>query len=468
VVGGGLAGLAAAASLALRNVSVTLLESRPRWGGRASSFVDQTTGEQIDNCQHVSLGCCTNFQYLMRILSLEQFLRRESQLWFVGHDNEISSFRAWASLPAPLHLLPSFVGLKFLTWRDKYRLAWGLRALAQARPSPACDAEPFSEWLVRHRQTPNTIERFWHVVLVSALSETLDRIDVGHARKVFVDSFLRNHAGWEVWIPTVPLSDLYGDRLIQGLQRAGVKSRLQSGTSHVLLESGRAAGVELRSGEQIRAEHVILAVPHHLVSSLLPASQGELPELANLGRLEDAPISSVHLWFDQTVVPLPHATLIGRLSQWVFNRGLIHLAAEQSVATSAAPRHYIQVVISASRDIAQRSQAEVVSQVVAELADIWPSIRAAKLVHSRVVTEHRATLSVVPGVDHWRPIQQSSIPNVQYAGDWTQTGWPSTMEGAVRSGFLAAENVLKQLGRPEQIVQPDLPTASLSRVLFGI
>jgi uncharacterized protein with NAD-binding domain and iron-sulfur cluster len=254
-----------------------------------------------------------------------------------------------------------------------------------------------------------------------------------------------------------------------------------------------ATGVELRSGAIVAADHVILAVPQHLALSLLPEAWQSAPQFAGISRLETAPISSVHLWFDRPITDLRHAVFVSRLSQWIFNRSAIAGTASQIPQRTASPDPpcpplrrggeseakseirnpkseivYYQVVISASRDVLARANDETIKAVVDELAEIWPVVRTARLIHSRLVTEHKAVVSMLPGVDRLRPAQQSPIGNLQLAGDWTQTGWPGTMEGAVRSGYLAAENVLAQCGRPEGLVQPDLPRALLSKVLFGL
>jgi squalene-associated FAD-dependent desaturase len=504
IVGGGLAGLAASVRLAGQpGINVTLCESRPRWGGRASSFVDQTTGEVIDNCQHVALGCCTNFRHFCETVGIAEFFRRETELTFIDAAGRPSKMAA-SPLPAPLHLAPALARFGFLTWMDKYRLGLGLRALARTQRRD-CAGMSFLEWLKRHRQTPATIERFWHVVLVSALSETLDRIDVWHARKVFVDAFIANRTGWEVWVPTVPLDDLYGSRLAEWLSARNVSLRLQSGIRQVAIDGSnrlaielgaatrpepRATGVELRTGELMTADEIIVAVPQNLVLSLLPAEWQAHPDLGGINRLETAPISSVHLWFDRPITELRHATFVDKQIQWLFNRSAIHVdravaraspagaSVQQTGAGEAqsealppdslSAHYYYQIVISASRDVLERDQNATIQSVVDELASVWPIVRDVRLVHSRLVTEHKAVVSMLPGVDDLRPRQQSPISNLQLAGDWTQTGWPGTMEGAVRSGYLAAENVLRRCGVPEVLVQPDLPVSRLSKLLFGL
>jgi squalene-associated FAD-dependent desaturase len=488
-----LAGLAAAVALAERGVPVTLLESRNRLGGRASSFVDQETGETIDNCQHVSLGCCTNLQHFCRTVGTDRLFRTERELTFIGPDGSISRFTgSW--LPAPLHLYPAFRRLRYLSHADRAALARGLRALARS-DATALNGEAFDAWLRRHGQGEKLRTDVWQVVLVSALSESLDRIDVAHARKVFVDAFLAHRRGWEVRIPTVPLDELYGPPVLDWLSRHGAAVRLQASVRDVELSDGRAAAVRLRDGERIAGAQVVLAVPQHRVLTLLPQPLQNHADLSGIARLESAPISSVHLWFDRPIMDLPHAVLVGRLSQWVFNRTLLQgsraegqgsresrvesresrareamIAAPSQLSTldSQLPTHSYQVVISASRALSTMTPDEVIAAVVRELASIWPATAAANVRHARLVTEHRAVFSVTPGVDAFRPPQQTSVDNLHLAGDWTRTGWPGTMEGAVRSGYLAAESVLRRLGRAARVLQPDLPVAPLARWLLGI
>jgi squalene-associated FAD-dependent desaturase len=274
VIGGGLAGLAAAAALGERGTSVMLLESRSRLGGRASSFHDKESGTRIDNCQHVSMGCCTNFRHFCDTVGVADLLRTERELYFVGPDATINRFAA-GRLPAPLHLFSAFRKLSYLSKQEGQALSRGLRALARVQPAET-NGQTFAEWLRAHEQTPEIMERFWHVVLVSALSESLDRIDVGHARKVFVDAFLANRGGWEVQIPTTSLDDLYGTKLTGWLAARHVKVRLRAGVQRMKMEGSRVAAVELRDGERIDAKHFIVAVPHYLSLPLLPCPLKQL------------------------------------------------------------------------------------------------------------------------------------------------------------------------------------------------
>ncbi len=438
IVGGGLAGLAAATALAPRGYRVTIIESRPRLGGRASSFSDPTTGQLVDACQHVSMGCCTNFAHLCEMLGVGHFLEPQRTLWFQTPDRRVSLFRAdpW---PAPFHLGRALAGAHYLSATDKLRIGWGLLCLR--RESPDADP-PLLPWLHAHRQNARTIDRFWGVVLTSALNETVERVGLKYARKVFVDGFMGHRDGFTVQLPTVPLGRLYGDELRGLLKTHSVEVRENCGVKCVrtppVAATGGLWGLTLREGATLSGERILLTVPFDRVLDLLPEELAVQPFFARIGKLTPSPITSVHLWFDRDLTPLPHVVLVDCLGQWVFNRG----------------GGYVQVVVSASRPLKSQGREKIQDEIVAELRRLYPS--DAKLLRAKVVTEHTATFSAVPGVDAFRPPQATPVPGLFLAGDWTQTGWPATMEGAVRSGYLAAEAILAADGRLESLVQPDL------------
>lgn len=427
IVGAGLAGLAAAQALAERGKQVTILESRNRLGGRAGSFTDASTGQMLDACQHVSMGCCTEFARFCQKVEIASFLQPQPTLYFMTPDRRVSCFEG-DRLPAPLHLARSFLLAHFLTLNEKARIGWGLLRLA--RTSPDADP-PFLDWLNENAQTPQTIERFWSLVLTSALNETPDRIGLRYARKVFLDGFLRDRRGFEVEVPTVPLGRLYGHELLGWLEGHGVRLLLNCGVRRLEVNEGRVERVVTREGEAFHAETYVSAVPFDRLLALLPAEIIEQERyFADLKRLETSPISSVHLWYDRPVSELPHVVLVNCIGQWIFNRGVTEVG-----------EHYLQVVVSAARQFRGLGHEEVQRRVIEEMARLFPAATPAAVLRARVVTEHAATFSAVPGVDRWRPSQQSPIDNLFVAGDWTATGWPATMEGAVRSGYLAADAI---------------------------
>jgi squalene-associated FAD-dependent desaturase len=461
IVGGGLAGLAAAAALTGRGLRLTLVESRPRLGGRASSFLDPATGEYVDNCQHVSMSCCTNLTDFCRRVGTADLFRREPEIVFLGPDGRLSTLRSgW--LPAPFHLAISFLQAHYLTWSDKRRVAYGLACLRLARGDRP--GESFATWLLEHGQTVRTISLFWATVLVSALNERLDQMDVSHARKVFLDGFLRDRHGYQMEIPLVPLGELYGTRLEDWLEAQKVEVRLTSGVRAIEIdEEGGVTGVVLRSGETIAADFVVAAVPFDRIDALFSeAARQRLPGLEEAKSLTPSPITGVHLWFDRPICPVAHVVTVGRLIQWVFN----HTALQGRAAPDGGGQ-YLQLVISASYDLLALDKAAIRDAVLQELGEIWPATREAKLLRWWVVTEHGATFGVRPGVDAHRPPQRTPVDGLFFAGDWTATGWPATMEGAVRSGYRAAEGILEDLSRPTRLICPELWLGPLARMFLG-
>ncbi len=284
IIGGGLAGLATAAALVGRGLRITLIESRPRLGGRASSFLDPATGEPVDNCQHVSMVCCTNLADFCRRVGTNGLFRREREVVFLSPEGQVSRLHAGA-LPAPFHLAGSFLRASYLSPSEKFRVAYGLACLPSRRGDRP--GEPFAEWLLRHGQTVRTINRYWATVLVSALNERLEQMDVGHARKVFLDGFLKNREGFQIEVPLVPLGELYGTRLEAWLREHEVTVRLTTGVRMVDVDAeGGLTGVTLRSGGTIDADFVVVAVPFDRVLGLFPGDlAARLPGLAGLEAL---------------------------------------------------------------------------------------------------------------------------------------------------------------------------------------
>jgi squalene-associated FAD-dependent desaturase len=478
IVGGGLAGLATASALVDRGLRITIVESRPRLGGRASSFTDPTTGEFVDNCQHVSMACCTNLAKFCRRVGIDSMFRRERELLFLGTDGRVSRFRTGIG-PAPFHLAGSFLAATFLSLGDKLRVAYGLTYLATARDDRP--GESFADWLLRHRQSLRAINLFWAPVLVSALNERLEQMDVGHARKVFLDGFLRNRTGFQPEIPLVPLGELYGTRLESWLRDHDVAVRLTTGVRTISVDDdGAACGIVLRSSETIAADFIVLAVPFDRMAGLIPQTiRDRLPSIAQLDDLCSSPITGIHLWFDRPVCPFDHVVTPGRLIQWVFNHTAIQGRAVPPATTapqaltadtgdgSHGEGQYLQLVISASYDLLELDKVAIRDAVLADLAELWPAARSAQLLKWWVVTEHGATFAVRPGVERLRPPQRTAIDGLFLAGDWTDTGWPATMEGAVRSGYLAAQGIMSVLDRPTRLIEPGMKPGLLAGWLFG-
>jgi squalene-associated FAD-dependent desaturase len=454
IIGGGLAGLAAGCALAEAGVQATLFERRPYVGGRASSYEHPGTGEVIDNCQHVLLGCCTNLVQFYDRLGVSGKIRWFDELTFIEPGGRASSLRP-SFLPAPLHAAPSFLKAKYLSLRDKVAIA---RAFARMLGDLPDDSdENFLAWLQRQGQTQNAVERLWKPVLVSALNEDLDRVSVRYAAQVFRESFLKSAAAGRMGLPIVPLSELYASA-IEYIRARGGQVLLR--TSVAAVNSG-ADGVSLAiNSEEQRFDAAVLAVPFQTAASLLPADPSSEPLKRELEHFVPSPITGIHLWFDREITPLPHAVLLDRTIQWMFQKSKF-----QDPGRREGNGSYMELVVSSSKSLVQKSREEILELALKELTEFFPGVREARTTKSTVVKEIYATYSIAPGLDQYRPTTRSAWPRLFLAGDWTATGWPATMEGAVRSGYLAAEAVMQFAGQDRSFLVADLPATGLMKML---
>ncbi|HYR41632.1 MAG TPA: hydroxysqualene dehydroxylase HpnE, partial [Terriglobia bacterium] len=430
VAGGGLAGLAASVALADNGIRVTLLEKNPRLGGRATSY-RLSTGEYIDNCQHVTLRCCTNLEDFYRRTGVADKIHYYDQLVFSDSKRRRGHIKP-SRLPAPFHLALSFAAFPLLSFQDKYSIARAMLRILRGGGNPQIsNGITMLEWLRREKQTPAAIDRFWRVVLVSALNEDLDRTEANYGVLVFWKAFLSNPAAFGMGVPAVPLADLYAT-CSERIERNGGDVRTRCSVAEVCVSGDSAVRVLLEGGGEVCGDYYVLAVPFDRLPKLLPAEIRGTSVFANLANLCVSPITGVHMWFDQPVMSEPFLTTVDQTIQWIFNR----------------TGQYVQIVISASRALSNRSQQEIVEICRRELDDLLPAAGKARLLRAVVIRESAATFSPAPGCDRWRPSQQTSIRNLFLAVDWTRTGWPATMESAVRSGYQAAEAILSMDGSP--------------------
>jgi squalene-associated FAD-dependent desaturase len=459
VVGGGLAGLAAGVALADHGLRVSLLEKNPRLGGRATSY-QLPTGEYIDNCQHVTLRCCTNLEDFYRRAGVLNCIRYYDDLFFADSKGGRAVIHP-SRLPAPFHLLLSFAKFRFLSLQGKYSIGRALLQILRTGGAPPDKAMTMLDWLRNQKQPDAAIDRFWRVVLVSALNEDLDRMDAGYAIMVFWKAFLSSRAAFGVGVPQVPLADLYG-QCSGAIERNGGEVRARCTVSELCLSGGKAAGVRIEGGGTVTGDYVVLALPFNRLLRILPAEIRGDGAFANLTNLSVSPITSVHMWFDRTVMTEPFLTSVDHTVQWIFNKtGL-------TAAGGGREGQYLQIVISASHRLSDHSQQDIVDMCTCELRDLLPATIDARLKRAIVIREADATFSPVPGCDRWRPPAVTSIHNLFLAGDWTQTHWPATMESAVRSGYTAAEAILARESLPPRLLQPDLEVTGLVRYLSRV
>jgi squalene-associated FAD-dependent desaturase len=462
VIGGGLAGLASGIALAEAGWRVRLFEQRPYLGGRATSYV-LPDGEHVDNCQHVTFGCCTNLEDFYKRVGSAGKIKFFDRLLLIDPQGRQGTMQA-GIFPAPFHLTGSFATFAPLNLRDKLSIGRALLAILWAKGKPG-DLEQdggisMLEWLRRRHQTPRAISRFWRVVLVSALSEELDRIDARYGVDVFWKAVLSNRTGYRMGVPAVPLAQLYDSCKVE-LERRGGEVVLRAPVRELKIEKGALQGVRFDEGREETADAYVLAVPHTMLMELLPESVSQNDAaFGNLAKIKVAPITGVHLWFDRPVMDEPYMTLLDTTTQWIFNKTSLY-GNVNGTEKSASSGQYLQLVISASYDLLPKPRQEIIDLCLKEVRHALPAARDAQLVKATVIKEAAATFSPEPGVDRWRPKQETSIRGLYLAGDWTDTGWPATMEGAVRSGYLAAEAILRVAGTPQRFLQPDLPPDGL-------
>jgi len=452
IIGGGLAGLAAAVQLCQQNFAVTLLESRRQLGGRAGSFTLPDTGEDIDHCQHVGMVCCRQLIALLERVGITDLFRRDRQLTFVGPDGRFAMMAATPWLPAPFHLASSFLTAHYLSPFDRISIIRCIREMQSLDLRADGADESIADWLIRRGTSDQARRRFWNTVLVSALGETLENASLRAARKVIVDGFLSDRDGYELIVPRVPLGEIYR-RIEDWLTARGATIHKAAMATDVCFGEGIARGVHWRDVAGTRcelshevADYVVVAVPWRRVKPLFRQAPPTLDRsLSRLEEIPSSPITSLHLWLDRPCLPIPHAVLVDRLSQWVF-RG----EDERRDSGDQQPRRYHhQVVISAFRTSEVDDKDALTRKVLDELSAIWPEFRAAILLDHRWVCQQEAVFSYRPGIDVLRPTQDTAVPNLFLAGDWTRTGWPATLEGAVRSGLIAADGILAALRKAE-------------------
>ncbi len=495
VVGGGLAGLAAACALSNTGFQVTLFEKRPFLGGRASSYEHPGTGEVVDNCQHVLFRVCTNLVEFYERIGVANQIRWYDEMTFIEPGGRTSKMKS-SSLPAPLHTAPSFFGFSFLTAADKLSIA---RALVPLSLTVQRDTgQSFQQWLDRHGQTKNAVERFWRPILISALSEELDRISISAAAQVVRES-MKSPAARQMGVPTVPLTDLY-NAAGEYIRARGGQLHLRTSLAYLTPSESRVTVRTLTKSDYREGQtadifdYFISAVPFDALDRVLVDTPDSAPLREQISHFENSPITGIHLWFDRQISDLDHAVLLDRTIQWMFHKSRLQPmrthrtagsngelearngreghdfsraveASDQSGASAPEGGSYIELVVSSSKMLIDKSRPEIVDLALREVREFFPAARSANLLKSTVIKEVNATYSPRPGIDAHRPTPITAWPRVFLAGDWTATGWPATMEGAVRSGYLAAEALAHAAGRKDiHFLSPDMAATGLMRL----
>ncbi len=468
VIGGGLTGIAAAEAAAARGWAVELFEWRSVLGGRVGSHLESKSRHWIDNGQHLVLGCCTELLALNKRLGLTDLFDRQDAISFVGEGGKHWDLSPSFLLPGRWRMVPSFLRNPFLSFRDRIATGLLLRKLAKwdAQTSPPAT---FGDWLVREGASKESIRQFWEPLIFSALSESVEKICLFAAAKIARDGLMGGREAMSVYIPQCPLRDIYHHSTLGKLEQLGVKTHLSARVRRLCREGNAIRSLELADGSECRFDRYILAIPSYRIWNLLEESNlREYADSLGLDRFELGAITGVHLWFNRSILPEPkrETAILDGPGQWLF--APVHgkhtfwpnnLPRENGSGStnpridggrSLPPRPatvYHQVVISASHrllsdeELTSKGNSKLIERVLAQLNANFPeSFRGkggATLMHAKVTNVFDAVFSPTPEIYRFRPSQKTPIGNLALAGDWTQTDWPATMEGAVRSGLLA-------------------------------
>jgi zeta-carotene desaturase len=457
VIGGGVAGMSAACALVEAGYRVQLVERRGYLGGRASSYLHPGVNEVIDNCQHVLFGCCTNLIAFYRRIGVESRIHWTTGMTMIEPGGRRSLLGpSW--LPAPLHGLPRLLAASAFTREDKLALARGFQAMM--RPIPPDSTETLADWLGRNRQTRGAIERFWRLVIASALNADLDAISVPYAAKVVRELFMNSARAGAMGMSSVPLSELYGSAKTFLEERGSTVHLNTNVESAEWDEEVSEWSINTRNG-RLASGLLVIALPFEGMQKLLPHLPAT-PHAEELARQVESfthwPLCSVHLWFDRQITDLPHAVLLDREIHWMYNKSVLQPWRKHKGS-------YLELVQSASRAFAARERNEAIDQALGELAEFFPQVKEAKVEKAALVKEVRATFGVPPGIDSQRPTAISPWPNCFLAGDWVSTGWPSTMESAARSGHIAADAICASEIKDCKFLAPDLKPRGLMKLL---
>lgn len=441
MAGGGLAGLAAACELADAGFAVTLLEKRPFLGGRTYSYTDKSAALTVDNGQHVFLGCCTEYIRFLERLGVRDavHLQKRFRVPVIDKVWGESVLRADDLLP-PSHLLRSLLRFRSLSPGEKAMAGWALSQimLTDRAKHPELDDITFEEWLLARRQSPRAIRSLWNLIILPTLNTDISRASADLALMVFQEGFLRARHGANVGWAKVGLSELLGEAAQSYIESRGGEVRLGEGVASVEVESGRVSRVLTDSGE-LTAGAYVLALPSESVLEVLPTALRDVAFFSRIDRLTTSSIVNVHLWYDRPVWDRSFAAFLSTPVQWVFNKSKLW--------GQEGDGQYLDISLSGADQFADMPSGDILQLFTKEMLALLPASRGAELKRALVVKQRDATFAGVPGVRRLRPTQATPVPNLFLAGDWTATGWPATMESAVRSGFLAASAASRAMTR---------------------
>ena len=450
VIGGGLAGLSAALELADAGKRVTLLERRPFVGGKAFSFTDPEHDVTLDNGQHITMRCCTEFQRFLERIGASSIVRYQDHLEVAVVDPDSRGRRVSVlsgglpsplsrfglNLPAPLHLMPAMTTYEHLTTSEKSRLGLALLPLQTMRKSQRAklDRQSFADWLAEHGQTTRVIERFWDVIILPTCNDRSRDVSAAQAIQVFQDGFTSNARAADIGLFTRGLGEV-AEAARRTLETAGGQTLLDAPVQQIVAEHNGVCELRYGQANTLEVDAVVLALPPQQALRLIPNGWRAREPFWRLGQHEVSPIVNLHMQWDRPVMTRDFVAVLDPDAQFIFNRTKIH--------GWSAPPHWISVSLSGAHELNALPKAELLERVERAVRHALPRTAAAALLATRIVREAEATFRPKPGIAAHRVGPRTPLRNLVLAGAWTATGWPATMESAVRSGRAAAHALLE-------------------------
>lgn len=476
IIGGGFAGLTAATELISSGYNVTIIEQRGYFGGRAFSFLDRNTGIELDNGQHLLMGCYENtFRFLKTIGTFDKlYIQKNLHVDFIDSDRQTYSVSC-LPLPAPLHAASGILRFKALSLSerlkmlyitkdvlyDKHPLPLTLSQKGMASPRFLEDAgkgegdSSISYWLSQHRQGKRAMDTFWNILTLAIMNESPDKSSAAIFKTVLKKAMFKSRKGSRIVFPAVPLSRLYADDAENFIIHHGGVVEKRCAVSEIIFEDNSVSGIRTRGNRIIKGDYYISAVPYYSLQRLLPPSiiNKHHSYFSCLEELKSSPIISFHLLFDKPIFDKPFAAFINSPVQWIFNKNMIHknnipypTALEKGANYKLSPPllkggqgGFISLVISGAQEFVRMDSEQLVIMALTELRKFLPEANSANLLYSRIIKEKSATFIPLPDIQKYRPSQETPIKNLFLCGDWTDTGLPATIEGAVLSGYRCAE-----------------------------
>jgi len=427
IIGGGFAGLSAAAELSSAGFHVTLIEQRRFLGGRAYSFLDKNTGLELDNGQHILMGCYENtFRFLEKIgVTDKLYFQKDLCVDFL--DTTGAAYRlSCLPLPAPLNILSGILRFKAISLAERIRMLNMAKGVLFGNTSNSSHDLTITEWLKMLGQGKKARETLWDIITIATMNEHPDNSSAAIFRNVMKKAFFSHRRNSRIVLPVVPLSRLFADNADTYIRQNGGAIEKGIEASALLTGNNAVSGVKLKDGRVFRGDYYISAVPYY--SKLLGTEFNSVPEL------QPSPIISIHLLFNKPLMEHTFAALFNSPIQWVFNK--------EKIFRDTAYRGLLSIVISGAHKYIDVPSEKLVEIALRELKKVIPATSTARLLHSKVIKERHATFSPQPGVNKFRPSQKTSIKNLFLAGDWTDTGLPATIEGAVLSGHKCAKAIV--------------------------